>query len=175
MLERLLPRWGGKLFVLALLGFAATDFMITITLSAADATAHLIENPFAPDFLEGQQVVITLALIAGLGIVFLRGFKEAINVAVVLVAVFLLLNVVVVLVGIAMSSRSPRGHGLVDRPQPAAREPALMIGLALLVFPKLALGSPASKPASPSCPRSRAARTTPKRTRRAGSAAPTSS
>src|SRR2546421_3925316 len=79
MLERILPRWTGKLFVLALLGFAATDFMITMTLSAADASAHAIENPFAPEWLHGQEIAITLALIAGLGVVFLRGFKEAIN------------------------------------------------------------------------------------------------
>ena len=85
MLERLLPFWRGKLFVLVLLGFALTDFIITITLSAADASAHVVENPHVPAFLHGQELWITLGLVALLGAVFLKGFTEAIGVAVALV------------------------------------------------------------------------------------------
>ena len=85
MLEDLLPRWRGKAFVLVLLGFAATDFVITITLSAADATEHLIQNPFVPRVRSTTRSRVTLVLLAALGAVFLKGFKEAIGLAVVIV------------------------------------------------------------------------------------------
>jgi hypothetical protein len=100
MLERLLAFWQGKLFVLVLLGFAATDFLITVTLSTADATEHLVENPHVPDSLHGHEVTITLVLIALLGAVFLKGFTEAMGVAVVLVGAYLTLNALVVAVAI---------------------------------------------------------------------------
>src|ERR671914_419281 len=102
MLEHLLSRWKGKLFVLALLGFAATSFIITITLSAADATAHIVENPFVMEHLNflHHRIAVTLVLVAGLGAVFLRGFKEAIGIAVLLVAVYITLNLTVVGVGL---------------------------------------------------------------------------
>src|SRR5690348_13847302 len=92
MLVRLLSYWQGKLFVLVLLGFAATDFIITVTLSAADATAHMDENPYWPTSLKGHPVALTLILIALLGAVFLKGFTEAIGIAVGLVVVYLGLN-----------------------------------------------------------------------------------
>ncbi|MER8184408.1 amino acid transporter [Kitasatospora sp. NPDC094015] len=141
MLERLLSFWQGKLFVLALLGFAATDFVITITLSAADATAHLVENPHLTGALHGRQVLITMVLVALLGAVFLKGFSEAIGVAVVLVAIYLALNVVVVVVGLEHVLADP--ELVTDWTDALTAEHGnvlAMIGVALLVFPKLALG-----------------------------------
>ncbi|HEY0128097.1 MAG TPA: hypothetical protein VGB40_02925 [Rubrobacteraceae bacterium] len=85
MLEDLLSFWKAKIFVLCLLGFVATAWLVTMTLSTADATAHLVKNPFVADFLQGREVIITLLLLVVLGAVFLKGFKEAIGVAVVVV------------------------------------------------------------------------------------------
>ncbi|MER5515551.1 amino acid transporter [Streptomyces sp. NPDC002763] len=141
MLERLLSFWQGKLFVLTLLGFAATDFLITITLSAADASTHLVENPHLTDFLQGKQLIITLILVALLGAVFLKGFLEAIGVAVALVGIYLALNVVVVIVGVYHVITAE--HVITDWTSALTTEHGnvfVMIGVALIVFPKLALG-----------------------------------
>lgn len=141
MLEKLLPFWRGKLFVLALLGFAATDFIITITLSAADATAHIVENPNVPDVLHGHMVLVTLALVAVLGAVFLRGFGEAIGLAVALVVIYLTLNLVVIAVSFWHVGLHPHVVGdWVDLLKVEHSSPWAVIGVSLLLFPKLALG-----------------------------------
>nr|MDQ5835520.1 amino acid transporter [Acidobacteriota bacterium] len=143
MLEHLLSRWKGKLFVLALLGFVATDFIITITLSAADATEHILQNPYVPRLLE-HRITVTLALITLLGAIFIKGFKEAIGVAVALVGAYLSLNLVVIGRGIYEIATHPSlfpgwKQAMLSAPQ-VHGNPMLAVGLALLLFPKLALG-----------------------------------
>jgi hypothetical protein len=141
MLVKLLSYWQGKLFVLVLLGFAATDFIITITLSAADATAHIDENPFWPSSLKSHEVIVTLVLLAALSAVFLKGFTEAIGIAVGLVGVYLALNTIVIADALALVATHP--HAVDDWSAALTAQhgnPLLMVGVALLIFPKLALG-----------------------------------
>lgn len=143
MLENLLSRWKGKLFVLALLGFAATSFIITITLSAADATAHIVENPFVVEHLEflHHRVTVTLILISALGAIFLRGFKEAIGIAVFLVVIYISLNLTIVARGMYEIVTHPTVFWDWRRVLfESYSSPMAMIGYALFVFPRLALG-----------------------------------
>ena len=141
MLEDLLSFWKGKVLVLVLLGFVATAWIVTITLSAADAAVHIVENPLVPGFLHGQELGLTLLLLGILGAVFLKGFREAIGIAVFIVAAFLLLNLVVVAAGF---------YGILAEPEHLSDwraslfsdydNPLAIIGVSLLVFPRLALG-----------------------------------
>jgi hypothetical protein len=140
MLETLLAGWRGKVFVLALLGFAATDFVITITLSAADATVHAIENPILNPWLGDSRMLSTIILLALLACVFLKGFKEAVRIAIAIAVPYMLLNLVVLARGL---------YAIVERPE--LREawrgdltlrgdwPMLLLAAGIL-FPKLALG-----------------------------------
>jgi hypothetical protein len=140
ILEKLFPKWKGKALVLSLLGFAATSFIITITLSAADAAAHLIDNPLAPAWLQNQGIV-TIGLLVFLGLIFLRGFQEAIGVAVVIVIAYLALTAVVLVVATQEIWRHPE---LLTQWRASLFEqhgnPAMMAAVAVILFPKLALG-----------------------------------
>ncbi|SMD21455.1 APC family permease [Kibdelosporangium aridum] len=141
MLEDLLPFWRGKIFVLVLLGFVATSWIVTITLSSADATVHLLENPITPGFLHGQEVIVTAVLLLILGGVFLLGFSEAVGVAIPLVAIFLALNAVIVGVGFADVLANPELMSRwVDRLTEGGSGFFDIAGPAVLAFPLLVLG-----------------------------------
>jgi hypothetical protein len=141
MLENLLPFWRGKIFVLVLLGFVATSWIITITLSSADATVHLVENPYTPDFLHGQEVAITVGLLLILGGVFLLGFSEAVGVAIPLVGIFLALNAAIVVVGLYdVATTGGAFSGWVDALTDGRQGFGGVVGPAVMAFPLLVLG-----------------------------------
>jgi hypothetical protein len=164
MLANLVSGWWGKILVLTLLGFAATDFVITKTLSAADAAKHMIENPLWPwphaddphSHWNLQQLGVTAFLLTLLGAMFLRGFREVIGLAVGIVGVYLLLNLIVIGSGVAYLAEHPsilndwwahvRAGGdewIIPEAPISIGSGASLLGLAavvLLIFPKLALG-----------------------------------
>jgi len=149
MLATLLSSWKGKFFILILLGFVGTDFIITITLSAADATAHVVENPLVQGALRSfsptvVNIGLTLTLISFLSAIFLKGFKEAIGIAVVLVVAYLGLNLIVVSAGLYHVAQNPSvisdwRTSLLGHPRVGGSW-VMIIAVSLLVFPKLALG-----------------------------------
>lgn len=160
MLAKLVSGWGGKGIVLMLLGFAATGFVITKTMSAADAAVHLIENPYwqnvfgaPPAESVTQPIVVTCLLLALLAAMFLRGFNEVIGLAAVIVAIYLVLNAIVVGSGCWYLLTHPAklnawwsnlragtwylGHNPLHS---MGGGPFAMMLVSLLLFPKLALG-----------------------------------
>ena len=154
MLEKLVHGWTGKTLVLMLVGFAATDYVITKTLSAADAAEHLIHNPLwksTPHWLHSQMGV-TMFMLVLLGAMFLRGFKEVIGVATGLVAVYLALNLALVVAGLKFLADHPElirewwakvqsgDWQIANNPLPGGAGLLTAIAASLLIFPKLALG-----------------------------------
>ena len=140
MLENLLTGWKGKVLVLVLLGFAATDFVITMTLSAADAAKHAIENPFFHHVLGEHQILVTLAILTVLSAVFLKGFREAIGLAAAAAVPYLVLNLVVLGRGAWEVMTHPTLLADWRAALSAKGDFTLLVAGALLVFPKLALG-----------------------------------
>jgi|GEM_PF-35848 len=180
LLEKHLSGWSGKLFILLLLGFVATDFVMTRTLSTADASTHLLANPYAesgvkwlldckdavhfalPFWLQGEgtdrffawwneQLMVTVILmVLGFALYFflLRSFTRSfLWAAAVIVAVFLLVNGMVIGSCLVYLARHPQYMTnwieLIGFASPNQSPLDLFldfVGLAIKSLPALALG-----------------------------------
>lgn len=122
--------------MLVLLGFVATDFVITITLSSADAAAHLLHSTVST-----WNLPVTIAMIVLLGLIFMRGFNEAIGISVILVAAYLCLNGVVIGAGLWQLIQHPDLlSGWWSNLNQTNPDHTQMVLVAALLFPKIALG-----------------------------------
>ncbi|MEI6165312.1 MAG: amino acid transporter [Planctomycetota bacterium] len=154
MIERLFRGWTGKIAVLVLIGFAATDFVITKTLSAADAAAHLMSNPLftgnAPGWMQGQLGIAAFLLVL-LGSMFLKGYDEVVGVATVLVTIYLGLTLIIILSGLTYFVNHPdllsqwmnailEGQYELAHPPVEGKGFWVILAIACIIFPKLALG-----------------------------------
>ncbi len=140
LLEHLLSGWKGKIFILILLGFAGTDFVITMTLSAADAARHAIANPYLHRYVGDAQIPLTLALLLLLAIVFLFGFREAIGLARIVAVPYLALNVIVLLRGLWEIARHPATLHCWSFNLSVHGDWTAIFVASALIFPQLALG-----------------------------------
>ncbi len=140
MLENLLRGWRSKLFVLILLGFATTDFVITMTLSAADAAQHAIENPYFHPYVGEARVALTLGLLLILALTFMRGFQEAISLASAVGIPYILLNAVVLVRGIVEIVQHPELVSNWNREMAVHGDWTMLLLASAIIFPKLALG-----------------------------------
>jgi len=154
MIEQLFHGWAGKIVVLVLIGFAATDFVVTKTLSAADAAAHLIGNPYYAAHMPGwthSQIGVTMFLLVLLGAVFLRGYGEVVGVATGLVIAYLSMSFLVIGAGLLYIVRDgtvmqqwwqavSNGEFHIAHAPIHGTGPLFALGLSALIFPKLALG-----------------------------------
>jgi hypothetical protein len=136
LLEQHLHGWGGKLLILVLLGFVATDFVITRTLSVSDASTHILGNPYwkeqsravaedpesvresLPEILKGrffdfwnEQLLLTVGLtILSFGLYFflVHGLTRGfLRIAIAVTGVYLALTAVIVVSGLAYLAAHP--------------------------------------------------------------------
>jgi hypothetical protein len=140
LLENLFSGWTSKIFVLILLGFAATDFVITMTLSAADAARHATENPYLHRFIGGHYMGVTLVLLVLLASVFIGGFREAIVVVAATTIPYILLNIWVLFYGAIVVFQRPELLRHWSRVLESHGDWTAIFVASALVFPKLALG-----------------------------------
>jgi hypothetical protein len=179
LLERFVRGWAGKTIILFLLGFAATDFVMIKSLSLADAAEHITHNTYIEEqhtlqILAGnlrawgketvgdtvtafftEQIMVTI-LLGAVSFLFWwvlrRGFnRNVLFWAVPVVAVYLVLNGIVVGVGLNWLWQHPErlahwweqvqaGDWAMDRPFWAGPNWVSMAILCFLLLPQMSLG-----------------------------------